>query len=449
MHFGLEQVTVSALYFAFLVAFFLSIFWRPIVGICFLVPIIPMQTLRYRIDQYPFGSNIVLLILFAVGLGLVLRGMPIFSKVPWRGLVVFHMTYLSISLCLGSLYLGRSMPFTLTDPRFSEWKDYIVMPILLFLVAGAVTNTKELKLVLLLVCIGIFLLDKGAWGAVSGRDYSSYSDELRDPGPMGYAGSNGLGAFLAQAASFLLVVATLEPRWRWKYAYYALTIFSFIVLMFSLSRGGYVAFAVAFLFVGLTAQRKVLFLTIALATVWTSFVPEAVKSRVTMTQSDEGGLDHSSETRINLWEDAFNLIESNPITGTGYVTYAYMGRVGNYTDTHNLYLKILVETGVVGFLVFVLMVTRFIWSGFRLFLSVKDPLHCTVGLGLATWVLCSVVANVFGDRWNYLQVNGYMWVLAGLLASALTLQEESQLVEAEAQEEVAESAIEELSVYAS
>ena len=448
MHFGLEQVTVSALYFAFLAAFFLSIFWRPIVGICFLVPIIPMQTLRYRIDQYPFGSNIVLLILFAVGLGLVLRGQPIFSKVPWRGLLVFHMSYLSISLCLGSLYLGRAMPFTLTDPRFSEWKDYIIMPILLFLVAGAVTTTKELKLVLLLVCIGIFLLDKGAWGAVSGRDYSSYSDELRDPGPMGYAGSNGLGAFLAQAAAFMLVVATFEPRWRWKYAYYALTIFSFIVLMFSLSRGGYVAFAEAFLFVGLTAQRKVLFLTIALGTVWTSLVPEAVKSRVSMTQNDDGGLDHSSETRINLWEDAFSLIESNPVTGTGYVTYAYMGRVGNYTDTHNLYLKILVETGVVGLLVFVSIVTRFIWSGFRLFLSVKDPLICTVGLGLATWVLCSAVANVFGDRWNYFQVNGYMWVLAGLVASALTLQEESQLVLDE-KEEVEEAEIEEMAVYAS
>ena len=447
MHFGLEQTTVSALYFAFLVAFFLSIFWRPLVGICFLIPIIPMQTLRYRVDQYPFGSNIVLLILFAVGLGLVLRRQPIFSKVPWKGLLTFHITYLSISLCLGSLYLGRSMPFSFTDPRFSEWKDYIIMPILLFLVAGAVTTVKELKLVLLLVCIGIFLLDKGAWGAVSGRDYSSYSDELRDPGPMGYAGSNGLGAFLAQAAAFMLVVATLEPRWRWKYAYYALTFFSFVVLMFSLSRGGYVAFAVGFLFVGLTAQRKVLFLSIALATLWTSLVPEAVKSRVSMTQNDDGALDHSSETRMNLWEDAFQLIESNPITGTGYVTYAYMGRVGNYTDTHNLYLKILVETGVIGLLVFVSMVSRFMWSGFRLFLSVKDPLLCTIGLGLATWVLCSAVANVFGDRWNYLQVNGYLWVLAGLLASALTLHEESQLVEVE--EEVAESEVEELAVYAS
>ena len=26
-----------------------------------------------------------------------------------------------------------------------------------------------------------------------------------------------------------------------------------------------------------------------------------------------------------------------------------------------------------------------------------------------------MAANFFGDRWTFLQVNGYMWVLAGLL----------------------------------
>ena len=443
MHFGLETISISVLYVAFLAAVVLSIFWKPIAGICFLIPIIPLQTMRYRLDQYPLGSNIILITMLAIAIGLMLRGMPLFPKVPWRGLLFLHMGYLSISLCLGSLYLGRAMPFTLTDPRVGEWKSYILMPMLLFLVAGSITSVKELKLVLLLICAGIFLLDRGAWGAVSGRDYSSYSDELRDSGPMGYAGSNGLGAFLAQAAAFVLVVATLESRWRWKVAYYALTLFSVIVLMYSLSRGGYVAFAVGFVFVCLAAQRKLLFLTIALGTLWTSLVPEAVKSRVTMTQTNEGELDHSSETRMTLWEDAFELIESNPITGTGYVTYAYMGRVGNYTDTHNIYIKILVETGIVGLLIFLTLLVRLIWSGFRLFLLVNDPLYCTLGLGLATWVLTSATANIFGDRWNYLQVNGYLWVLAGVLASALVLiEQESNVPAMEAIEENAEDVME-------
>ncbi len=439
MHFGLELFTIGICYLAFLVAVVLSIFWKPVAGIFYLIPIIPQQTMRYRMDQYPFGSNVVILTLVAVAIGLKLRGVPLFGKLPWRGLLISHVVFLSISACLGSLYLNVPMPFMPSDPRFNEWKAYVIMPWMVFLVAGAVTNIKDLKIVLMLLCLGILLTDKAAWEAVSGRDYSAYSDELRDPGPMGYAGANGLGAFLAQSAVFMVAIATYAPSRNWKLPAYALALFSLICLLFSLSRGGYLAFAVGYLFVCLTCQRKLLILTVVFATSWLAFVPEAVKERVGMTTNETGDLDHSSETRVNLWEDAFTLLESNPLTGTGYLTYAYMGRVGDYKDTHNIYVKVLVETGWVGLIMFLGLIFRFIWTGLRLFATSLDPVLAGLGMGLAGWVICSATANFFGDRWNYFQVNGYMWVLAGLTAKALQLLEELDLSESETAPEVMES----------
>lgn len=439
MHFGLELFTIGICYLAFLVAVVLSIFWKPVAGIFYLIPIIPQQTMRYRMDQYPFGSNVVILTLVAVAIGLKLRGVPLFGKLPWRGLLISHVVFLSISACLGSLYLNVPMPFMPSDPRFNEWKAYVIMPWMVFLVAGAVTNIKDLKIVLMLLCLGILLTDKAAWEAVSGRDYSAYSDELRDPGPMGFAGANGLGAFLAQSAVFMVAIATYAPSRNWKFPAYALALFSLICLLFSLSRGGYLAFAVGYLFVCLTCQRKLLILTVVFATSWLAFVPEAVKERVGMTTNETGDLDHSSETRVNLWEDAFTLLESNPLTGTGYLTYAYMGRVGDYKDTHNIYVKVLVETGWVGLIMFLGLIFRFIWTGLRLFATSLDPVLAGLGMGLAGWVICSATANFFGDRWNYFQVNGYMWVLAGLTAKALQLLEELDLSESETAPEVMES----------
>lgn len=158
-----------------------------------------------------------------------------------------------------------------------------------------------------------------------------------------------------------------------------------------------------------------------------------------MTTNETGDLDHSSETRVNLWEDAFTLLESNPLTGTGYLTYAYMGRVGDYKDTHNIYVKVLVETGWVGLIMFLGLIFRFIWTGLRLFATSLDPVLAGLGMGLAGWVICSATANFFGDRWNYFQVNGYMWVLAGLTAKALQLLEELDLSESETAPEVMES----------
>jgi hypothetical protein len=41
-------------------------------------------------------------------------------------------------------------------------------------------------------------------------------------------------------------------------------------------------------------------------------------------------------------------------------------------------------------------------------------------------VVCSIVANCFGDRWTYVQVNGYMWVLGGLVSRGLALEESGE-----------------------
>ena len=82
----------------------------------------------------------------------------------------------------------------------------------------------------------------------------------------------------------------------------------------------------------------------------------------------------------------------------------------------------LVETGVIGLLLFVSLLVRFFWTGLMLHWKARDPLAKALGLGLAGWMVCLTVANLFGDRWSFLQVNGYMWVIAGLTARAWVME---------------------------
>ena len=71
-------------------------------------------------------------------------------------------------------------------------------------------------------------------------------------------------------------------------------------------------------------------------------------------------------------------------------------------------------------------------TGWRVFRRSKDPLMASLGLGLAAWILCATVASCFGDRWTYFQVNGDMWVIAGLISrTALFSGEESNESEME------------------
>lgn len=421
MHFGLDSSIGLLLYVAGVVALLMSLFWRPIVGIFYLMPLIPLQTIRYRMNDFPLGSSVLGLMLVAIALGVLRRGQPVLPKTPWTRLLVVYGVFTYASLCLGSIYLGSAFPF-FGDPRFEYWQEYMVMPALLLLVPAVQPTRRQMMALVLAMCLSGLVLDRNFSNEVSGRDFSKFSNDLRDVGGnMGYAGTNGLAAFEAQFATFALALAAFERRRPLRLGYYGLSVFSVVCLMYSLSRGGYAAVLAGFLFVGVVKQRKLLLLMAVFLLTWTTIVPHAVTERVSMTEQG-GELDHSSELRLTLWEDAMQMVDSNALAGAGFNTYAYLHRVGSYEDTHNFFLKVLVETGVLGLILWLWLVIKTYRTGFRLFRQSKDPFYAALGLGLAGWMVAAIVANCFGDRWTYLQVAGYMWVIAGLVARAIALE---------------------------
>jgi putative inorganic carbon (HCO3(-)) transporter len=422
---GLEGYLPYALYTAAIAAFLLSIFRGAIFGLYFLIPLIPLQTIRYRLNDLPLGASVVYIILFAVGIGILRERRPLLPKTPWTTPLTVYILFTLASLWAGAAYLSTSAPLP-GDQRFNDWLAYMTMPALFFAVTACVDSMKEIKIMGTLMCLATFALSKSFYSSVSDRDFSTYSEDLRqsfsDGGSMGYAGVNGLAAYEAQAATFLIAMAAMEKRFLVRLAYLGLALYAGLCVMYSLSRGAYLAILAGFLFMGLVKERKLLVLLAAFALVWTAVVPGAVVMRVQMTKSEDGQLDHSSELRVQLWEDAMELIRSNPVTGCGFNTYAYMRRVGSYADTHNYYLKILVETGIVGLLVFIWIIGKSCVRGLSLFRHSRDPYLAGLGLGLAGWVICTAVSITFGDRWSYLQIQGFFWVLAGLVARGAMIQ---------------------------
>jgi putative inorganic carbon (hco3(-)) transporter len=430
MNFGLEPYIHYVLYMAAIGAFLLSVFWKPITGIFYLLPLIPLQTLRYRTNDLPLGSSIVGIILVGVALGLWRKGRPILPKSRWTRLLIVYGLFTYLSLCLGSTYLGQPFPL-FGDHRFGVWQEYMVMPALLLLTLALEPSKQQMRAIVLIACLGTLALDKSFWSTVSDRDYSSYSEELHmEGGSMGYAGTNGLAAFAAQSAMFIFALGTFEHRGWQRWSYYGIAVLSSVCLLYSLSRAGYAAFIAGCFVIGVLKQRKLLALLIIFLLTWTTVVPPAVRQRVEMTYDPQtGSMDVSSSTRLSLWHNAFEVFNRNPLFGTGFNTYEYMhlnkrtdGAVGYYADTHNYFVKVLTETGVVGFVLLLWILGCMLFEGFYLFRKAREAFFASLGLGLIGWVVCAIVANLFGDRWTFLQVNGYMWVFAGLVRRACTLE---------------------------
>lgn len=423
------MLSTIVLYLAAITVFFLAAFWRPHVGLYFLVPLLPLQTVRYRLHPFPLGEKLVDIILLAVILGLfVQRKGRVFPKTPLNGLLVVWAVFYYVSLWRGAFFLGSSLPLWISDPRFSNWKNYMIMPLVFLVVGAAIKDKKQIKILLVLMMLTVLRANVGFWNTIAERDFSHFSYGLRYAGVFGYAGENGLGAFEAQLALFSLGFYSFIKNKHTRWGLLAFAALCTYCLVFSFSRGAYLGFLAGLLFLGLVRERKLLLALIAIALSWQALVPNAVVQRVFMTY-DNGQLESSANERVTIWKDAVALVPQYPLFGTGFDTYEFMGRT-DYSDTHNLYLKILVETGSLGLMLFLFLLSKCFWLSFRLFRVGQDPFFRALGLGTAAYIVCALIANLFGDRWTYLQVNGYLWTFLGLIIRAHILTEESSLAAA-------------------
>ncbi|MDE3009395.1 MAG: O-antigen ligase family protein [Pseudomonadota bacterium] len=416
LHFGLEGFAPLLLYLAMWTAFAASIFWRPAVGVYLLALTLPLQTGRYRLFDLPLGSHFLDILLLGTIIGLKLKNEDVIPRSPVNGLLLLFAIYCYLSLWQGSLFMSAPLPIDLADPRLSDWKNYVEMFLFAPVVAAALKDRRQVTWLLVTICLSMLVVNRSYYSLMSERNLAHFNYDVRDDGLVGYAGVNGLAALEVMFSAFMLGMYCHVTSLRARLAILVLLATSAYCLLFSFSRGGYVAMLAVLLVIGILRKRSLLVLLLALLVSWQTVLPTAVQERILMTTGDaqEGAmLDSSAQERLSLWQDAFDLLKQNPVTGTGFHTYEYLGRVGPYRDTHNYYVKVLVETGFVGLLMFLWLLLRLARMGLRLFRTAQDGFWSGVGLGFFALVCGAVVVNFFGDRWTYQQIDGVIWVLLG------------------------------------
>jgi putative inorganic carbon (hco3(-)) transporter len=421
MGIGLHGSAPMIIYVGGIIAFLLSVFWKPQMGLYYLIPLLPMQTVRFRVHGLPLGEKLVDIILLGVLIGLFLHRAErkIFVSSPLNKALIVIVLWTYLSLWQGAFFLGVPLPISFDDPRFSTWKNYVEMFLLFFVAAAAIRNKKQMSIVIGLMCLSVLLVNRDYLSTVGSRNFNHFSYELRDAGALGYAGENGMGAFQAEIAVFLIGVSLFVKKPLVKIGLLAIALYSVYCLELTFSRGAYAGFLLGLLVLGLIKERKILFLMAILLVTWQSLVPYAVTQRVMMTYQEGGGVDASAGERLTVWQDALKVVNEDPVLGTGFETYAYMHRVMEFTDTHNYYLKVVLETGFAGLLIFLWLLGMACKMPLRLFRTAQDSVMSALGCGLFAMMICVLVVNFFGDRWTYLQVNGFLWILLGLAARGL------------------------------
>jgi len=422
-------------YIGFWIMCIVSLTGRPLLGLYYMIPFLPYRTLRDHFLDFPLGGNMLTILVVAVIIGALLKGKSIPKSSLYTIWLVFGV-YLYLSMWFGTALGNAPPPLWLGDVNFETWKDYMLIP-LVFIAAGMVIeDRKAVRTVVLITAVSLLAIDRSCLLESMSRSWGSFDENKRDTGPLAY-GSNQTAAFLAQFAMFFWGFVQFVQRKKLRLIFYGLVALTIVADLYTFSRGSYAALLVSIVVLGFLKDRKLIVIAAVFLFTWQAIVPTAVRERVEMTQNSNGQLEISAQERVNLWEAAEQSIISNPVLGIGFATYQIGNHVDGLKDTHNWYVKVMVETGIIGMIIVLVMLQQVLAVAYRLFKRAEDPLYRGLGLGLFVAMCSCIVANFFGDRWTYLEITGILWVLVAAAIRALQLAET---------EPATESAISEASV---
>lgn len=418
---GLGHYIPLVAYLGFWIMCLVSLGGRPLLGLYYAIPFLPYRTMRYHFLDYPLGANVLTILVIAIIVGALIHGKRLPKSKLYPIWLLLGM-YLYVSMWIGTALGNAPSPLWLSDANFVTWKDYMLIP-LVFVAAGLVIeDRKAVRTVVLITAFAVLFIDRSFLLESMTRSWANFDESKRDTGPLGY-GSNQTAAFLAQFAIFFWGFTHFIKRKKLKLYGYGLVAITMFATMYTFSRGGYAAILFAVLVLGLLKDRKLLLLLGVFLLTWAAIVPTAVRQRVTMTESSNGQLEASAQERVVLWTNAEEAFLRSPLVGNGFATFQYGEHVDNLSDTHNWFVKVLVETGILGLIPVLFMLQQMLATSYRLMKQATDPLYRGLGLGLFVAICACMVANCFGDRWTYLEITGLLWVLvaAAIRATQFTL----------------------------
>jgi len=237
---------------------------------------------------------------------------------------------------------------------------------------------------------------------------------------------NGLAGYFNLVIPFCLVFAVggtdhvLRGLSRWCLA------FATIALLLSQSRGGLLAFiAMLMVQVGISARdRKTRMKRVALVLIVCLLAATAAGFFFQRLGEID---DFTAVSRLAIWGGAFTVFARSPVLGAGFGNLrGLMGGLLNLPDgwtgdAHNLYLELLAETGLIGFLVFGVLIILALRTSLRHLRRTENHFNKMTALAIVT-AICGVLVHGSVDYLFHTtpQVTALFFLVLGLLNAQIS-----------------------------
>jgi len=411
-----NTIALGIFLFCFIIILFFTFSGKINFALLLFVPLFPLQNILDRFQQFPLGKYFVNIILVSMMLGWFIRavfhGEIILERSFLNKLLIVMVLYTFYSLWKGYSFLGLPVTLKFDDIRLQNWKNYMIFPLLFFIVFNNIKNSRQIKQLVVFMTFAVVLMN---YYTIQQLHWlSSPQERARVHGTFVWLGPNELAAFFATYSFVLLGIIFFDKSKLRRLFFLVSILLSLYCVVFLFSRGAYLAILSGMLFFCFFKAKKLLFPILIILFFWNTIIPKQVIERINETKTEEGVLDASSERRIIMWQRAIQLFQESILTGNGFNTIWFLGfELG---DTHNIYLKILAEQGIIGIAILLILLCYALFLGIRLYRKTNDNFLKGLGAGFTACVIAMIIANMFGDRWTHPQVGTYFWVFLALVA---------------------------------
>lgn len=298
-----------------------------------------------------------------------------------------------LAICAVSIFIS-SNPQISTRAIFGK----VLQRLALFLiVTETLNNEKRIRNIMYILFFSSLLLGiDGIYQHFTHKDFIRHRPNFDIPRIYAtFPSPSDFGCYLSTLIPLVLVHSSINFRFRWVRALFvSLFILLLTCLMFTVSRGAWLAFAASMIFLSIWTNffTLVFLLLVIFIIVMYPFFYESVKERLSnfFISSDASIID-----RKFIWEAALKMFMSKPWLGVGLGTFMFNFKKFVSPDfpyvayAHNCYLQMAAEIGIVGLAAFLLILILFFYNGIRALNKYKEK-------SFSWYVLLGSLAAILG-----------------------------------------------------
>ena len=377
---------------------------------------VPARAVVVRID------DILLFVIFFSWLAkmAINKELGLLRQTPLSRLIIIFILVCILSTGIGIL-TGHIQPLK----SFFYILKYIEYFMIYFLVTNNIQNKKQVKTliaVFLITCAIICAYTIPQIG-VRYRTTAPFEGEVGEP--------NTLGGYFVLLFAVCMSLFLYSPLSAWRFFSLILACFIIPPFLFTLSRGSYIAFIFMYTSLIMFTRRKKLLLIAILALVISIspfILPSIVTERIETTfipgkiftpLGTRIALDSSASARVENWKNVFEKWKTRPFLGYGVTGVGLV-------DTQ--YPRILGETGIVGFLIFIWLMITIFRRNLYILNSIEDDWMRGLTLGYLAGFIGLLFHSFSANTFIIVRIMEPFWFLTAvvMMLPQLETQEERQ-----------------------